>query len=98
MYFGILKIQMDSETLNDLSYQHAVTICENIRSRFKVAAKPYQEKPSDIALSIIVAMLAKTQDKMNRECDEILNLIETKGLGRILNDVLLVDHIDSIED
>ncbi len=96
MNFGIIKIEMDNETINELSYSHATKLCERMRSQFKVVAKPYQ-RGSELSLYIAVVMLGKTRDKLTHHRDEILAYIENHGLGRVLEDKLFIEDIDSID-
>ncbi len=88
---------MDSETINELSFAHARSLCERIRSRYKALAKPYQPGSDPLSLNIAVVLLGRTQEKLNQQRDEILNFIETNGLGRVLEDKTFIDHIDSID-
>ena len=97
MYFGVIKIEMDSETTNDYSYAHAASICERVCSKFKVLAKPYQQSSHESTLVVALALLDRSEEKLNQKVDSILAFLETSGLGRILEHKTLCDQIDNID-
>ena len=97
MYFGILKMELDGETITDESYKHATNVCEKLKSRFKVLAKAYQPHSHELSLAIAVALFSKSEEKLNQSCHEILNFVETTGLGRVLTEGILIDSLDAIE-
>lgn len=97
MFFGIVQIKLDSETTNEQSYGHAVNVCERLRSRMKVIAKPYEYNSDESNLSIVVALLEESEEKLNQKIDSIMDTIETSGLGRVFEHHLLSDDVDSIE-
>lgn len=98
MFFGVMKIQMDSETTNDYSYAHASSICERVRSRFKVLARTYEQSASESSLVVAVTLLDRSKEKVGEKADKILNFLESSGLGRVLEHKLLCEHIDAIDD
>ena len=96
MHFCLLKMVMDSETITGESHKHATQVCEKLKSRFKVLAKAYPSQSHEHSLAIAVVMLSKNHVKLKQNCDEILNYVETTGLGRILSELIIIDRVDRL--
>jgi hypothetical protein len=97
MFFGIVKVAMDSETTNEYSFSHAASICERVSSKFKVLAKSYQQGSYDSTLVVAIALLDRSEEKLNQKIDTILAFLESSGLGRILEHKTLCDQMDSLD-
>jgi len=96
MFFGVVKVEIDSETTNDYSYAHATNISERICSKFKVLAKAYQQNSYESTLVLALTLLERSEEKLNQKIDSILAFVESSGLGRILEHHTLSDRMDSV--
>lgn len=98
MYFGILKIKMDSETTNDQSLSHAVSLCGRTRVKFKALAMAYEQDSDESKLSIAVTLLDPSEERLKQRVDGLLAFFENNGLGRVWEHHLICESIDVLED
>jgi hypothetical protein len=97
MYFCISKLVFDFDVRLQPDDRELKALAEKIRKRFKVVAKPVALTDSgEIAMAL--AGLDRSQERLSRTLDEISELCEQAGLGRIDREICLMDHFDNIED
>ena len=94
MFFALAKISIDrdSETSHDGKIMAAVS--EKIRKRFRVSATctmPHQD------CHFLISFFAENEMKTTQKLDAIYQFIENEGVGRILSENSVVDHIDTLD-
>lgn len=99
MYFAIshIFIEVESHPSGDSTLDRDLKqLAEKIRSRFKVCAA-YTTTPGADANGIAVAALGPHEERLSRQLDAIVEFCEQSGIGRVINEQALIDHIDNID-
>ena len=97
MYFAVSKIIIDIDTETAQDDKALKSLAEKVRARFKVAvATQTQTHQGESAL--VIAGLARNEEKLSQTLNDIMSFCEESGFGRIADEVTLLDHIDSISD
>jgi hypothetical protein len=87
MYFAVSKLNFEDADL-DLKTMKALT--EKIRSRFKVAVHGGH---IDGAPIVAIATLGESEEKLLQTIDEISELCEASGFGRVSSEDTLLDDM-----
>jgi hypothetical protein len=97
MQFAVVKITFEHETGSpapDRKEVHA--FLDKLKSRFRVVAMPITTVEEDGVTAIAYTSLAISSDALSRQLDAIAEFCESQGFGRIADEAVLMDDIDSI--
>jgi hypothetical protein len=100
MYFGVAKITFEAEDSpagSNSENKAANQLCESLRSKLKVCAKPCSKANNGIP-AIAVSALASSEIAMDELLDSILDMCDGKNLGRIDSEFSVVEHINVLEE
>ncbi|MEI6398609.1 MAG: hypothetical protein WCO71_07560 [Pseudomonadota bacterium] len=97
MYFAVVKITFESENgapapdRKDMS-----ALIEKLRARFRITVMAYSNGQEDGETAIAYTSLAMSEESLGKQLDAISAFCEETGIGRIGDEAVLMDHIDSI--
>lgn len=97
MYFCVSKLVFEFDARLHQDDRDLKALAEKIRKRFKVSARPAALTETGEA-SLAIAAVDRSQEKLSRMMDEISELCEQSGFGRVDHELSLMDHFDNIED
>ena len=69
---------------------------EKLRSKFRIVALSTGVEESEGATGIAYTSLAHSAESLTKQLDAIAEFCETQGFGRISDEAVLMDDIDSI--
>ena len=93
MFFAVSKISFAVES-SSYTGRELHTLVEKIRARFRVCVMAYSDT-SDATIAI--TSLALSEEALNKQIDQIIELCESSGFGRVASEATLLDSVDSIE-
>ncbi len=96
MFFAISKIIIEADQSTPTDLKELTKLCQKVQAKFKFCAKPLAH--TDDKLSFAVALLAPSRNAALQKLDEVIKMAEQSGIGRVDNEISLVDHIDAFED
>lgn len=96
MYFAIAQLELDLDEARPGSGHDMQKIVDKIRSRFRVSVLGNLSADGTI-LELSIAAIDRTENDLIQTLDAISKLCEDEGLGRILSEKTLLDHMDTIE-
>lgn len=97
MYFAVVKITFESEDGAPApDRKEMAAFIEKLRARFRITVMPYGTMQDDGESSIAYTSLASSEEALNKQLDAISAFCEESGMGRIADEAVLMDHIDSI--
>jgi len=99
MYFAVVKITFEHEPGSPTpDRKELAAFLEKLRARFRVVTMAYSEMQEDGETAIAYTSLALSEESLNKQLDAIASFCEEQGMGRIADESVLMDHIDSIGD
>ena len=96
MFFAISKIYIESDQMTTSDLKELTQLCQKLQSKYKISAKPLAH--TENRLSFAIALLSSSRNAALQKLDEIVQFTEQSGIGRVENEISLVDHIDAFED
>lgn len=97
MYFAVVKITFESEEGAPApDRKEMAAFIEKLRARFRITVMPYGTMQDDGESSIAYTSLASSEESLNKQLDAISAFCEESGMGRVADEAVLMDHIDSI--
>lgn len=69
---------------------------EKLRARFRIVAMPASVAEDDGDTSIAYVSLANSEEALNKQLDAISAFCEECGFGRVADEAVLMDDIDTI--
>ncbi len=97
MYFAVVKITFEGEAGAPApDRKEMAAFIEKLRARFRITVMPYGSMQEDGETSIAYTSLASSEESLNKQLDAIASFCEESGMGRIADEAVLMDHIDSI--
>jgi len=97
MYVGVLKFQVACEgALGELWLKDAKSLCEKLRTRFKVVARACNGEQGDYA--IVVTSLADGELVLEQLFDKVLAAAEAAGIGRVEEELVFIEDLDVLAE
>lgn len=97
MHFAVVKITFESEEGAPApDRKEMAAFIEKLRARFRITVMPYGSMQEDGETSIAYTSLAASEESLSKQLDAIAKFCEDSGMGRIADEAVLMDHIDSI--
>lgn len=96
MYFAVVKLTFDEEGGGSADPHAWRSLCEKLRSRFKVCAAVCSEETG--TNSIAITALGSSEERLSKMLDQLTDFCENAGLGRIASEDTLLDHMDNIAE
>ena len=97
MYFAVVKIIFEHEPGSPTpDRKELAAFLEKLRARFRVTAMARSNASEDGETSIAYTSVAHSEESLTKQLDAIASFCEEQGLGRIADEAVLMDHIDSI--
>jgi hypothetical protein len=97
MYFAVVKITFESEEGAPApDRKEMAAFIEKLRARFRITVMPYGSMQEDGETSIAYTSLASSEESLSKQLDGIAAFCEECGMGRVADEAVLMDHIDSI--
>lgn len=97
MYFAVVKIIFEHEPGSPTpDRKELAAFLDKMRARFRVTTMAYSNAQEDGQTSIAYTSLAHSEESLTKQLDAIAAFCEEQGLGRIADEAVLMDHIDSI--
>lgn len=97
MYFCVVRMTFESESdskLPDRKDMHS--FLDKLRARFRIVAQANTNMEDDGVASFSYASLAISEESLTKQMDAISAFAEDQGFGRIADEAVLMDTIDSI--
>jgi hypothetical protein len=97
MFFAVVKITFEQEAGAPAPDRKQMSaFIEKLRARFRITVMPYGNMSDDGETSIAYTSLASSEESLSKQLDAIASFCEEQGFGRIADEAVLMDHIDSI--
>jgi hypothetical protein len=97
MYFAIVKITFEHESGDpNPDRRDVAALVEKLRARFRITVMAYANTQEDGETAIAYTSLALSEESLTKQMDSIAEFCEESGFGRIADEAILMDHIDSI--
>ena len=97
MQFAVVKITFEYEAeAPKPDRKEMASFLEKLRSRFRVVALPVGVAEDDGVTAIAYTSLAHSAESLSKQLDSIAEFCEEHGFGRIADEAVLMDDIDSI--
>lgn len=96
MYIGLLDICLEWEQATKNDRKEIAALVQKIRSRFKLTVN--SEYEGEEWVNIYVAFLSPKESTIRNLADEVCDLCERSGIGRIADVDLTMDSLISDED
>ena len=97
MYFAVVKITFEHEEGAPApDRKEMAAFLDKMRARFRVTVMAYGNMQEDGETSIAYTSLAISEESLSKQLDSIAAFCEEQGIGRIADEAVLMDHIDSI--
>jgi hypothetical protein len=97
MFFAVVKIAFEHESGNPApDRKEMAAFIEKLRARFRITVMAYGNVQDDGETSIAYTSLALSEESLNKQLDAVATFCEEQGFGRIADEAVLMDHIDSI--
>ena len=97
MYFAVVKITFEHESGAPAPDRKEISaLIEKLRARFRITVMAYANIQEDGETAIAYTSLAQSEESLNKQLDSIAAFCEESGFGRIGDEAVLMDHIDSI--
>ena len=99
MYFSVVKVVFENEGgAQSTDRKDMAVLVEKLRARFRITVMACANMTDDGESSIAYTSLGLSEDTLNKQMDAISAFCEDSGIGRIADEAVLMDHIDSIGD
>lgn len=97
MYFAVVKITFETEQGAPAPDRKEIAaFIEKLRARFRITVMAYGNMQEDGETSIAYTSLAASEESLSKQLDAIAAFCEEAGIGRVADEAVLMDHIDSI--
>lgn len=97
MYFAVVKITFEHEPGSPTpDKKELAAFTEKLRARFRITVMVYANAEEDGETAIAYTSLAMSEESLSKQLDAIAAFCEEQGMGRIADEAVLMDHIDSI--
>ncbi len=97
MHFAIVKITFEyDQDAPPPERKDVASMIEKIRARFRVVVMPMSVAEEDGDTSIAYVSLAHSEESLNKQLDAISAFCEECGFGRVADEAVLMDDIDTI--
>lgn len=98
MYFVVAKLLFADDGKTSYDAKEMQALLEKIRQRFKISVKSYHaDKGSQTADGILLAAVGQTSHQLEQLIDDIAEVCETTGFGRIEDEQVLIESFDQLE-
>jgi hypothetical protein len=99
MFFAVVKITFEQDTgASAPDRKEMSAFLDKLRARFRIVVMPYGNMSEDGETSIAYTSLATSEESLTKQLDAVASFCEEQGFGRIADESVLMDHIDSIGD
>lgn len=99
MYFAVVKITFEHEPGSPTpDRKELAAFLDKLRARFRVTAMAHSNAHEDGESCIAYTSLALSEESLTKQLDAIAAFCEEQGLGRVADESVLMDHLDSIGD
>lgn len=99
MHFAVVKITFDTESeAPKPDRKETAAFLDKLRGKFRVVALALSVAEDDGATAIAYTSLAHSSEALSKQLDAIAEFCEQQGFGRIADEAVLMDDIDSIGD
>jgi predicted transcriptional regulator len=97
MFFAVVKIIFEHEPGSPTpDRKELAAFLDKLRARFRVTALAHSNTQEDGETSIAYTSLAHSEESLTKQLDAIAAFCEEQGLGRVADESVLMDHIESI--
>ena len=97
MYFAVVKITFEHESgAPTPDRKELAAFADKLRARFRITVMVHANTEEDGETAIAYTSLAMSEESLNKQLDAIAAFCEEQGMGRIADEAVLMDHIDSI--
>jgi hypothetical protein len=97
MYFAVVKITFEHEDGAPApDRKELAAFIDKLRARFRITVMVHGNMQEDGETSLAYTSLALSEESLNKQLDGIAAFCEEQGMGRIADEAVLMDHIDSI--
>lgn len=97
MHFAVVKITFEYDQDAPMPDRKDVaSMVEKIRARFRVVAMSAAVAEEDGDTVIAYVSLANSEESLNKQLDAISAFCEECGFGRVADEAVLMDDIDTI--
>lgn len=98
MYFAVAKLLFADEGKTSHDAKEVASMVEKIRARFKIAVKPYNGSGENSGTTgIVIAAVGQSAHQMEQLIDEVAELCEVSGFGRIDDEQALIENFDDLD-
>lgn len=99
LHFTVVKITFEAEDgAPAMDRKEMASFLEKIRARFRVVAMPVAIGSDDGYTAFAYTSLAVSSEALTKQMDAISAFCEEQGHGRISDEAVLMDDIESIGD
>lgn len=97
MYYAIVKLVFDIDTTTKADHSEFYKVTNKIKSRFKISVLSSLEIAKRTnSYYIVFAILDKTPQSISAKIDKIISICEEQGIGRIISEKSVLDHIETL--
>jgi hypothetical protein len=99
--FAVVKVTLDTADApepNALDRKAMAAFLDRLRAKFRVVAIPLTVASEDGYTSFAYTSLAHSHESLSKQLDSIAAFTEDQGFGRISDESVLMDDVDSIGD
>jgi hypothetical protein len=97
MQFAVVKITFEYEPdAPKPDRKEMASFLEKLRARFRVVALPVGVEDEDGVTAFAYTSLAHSPESLSKQLDSIAEFCEEQGFGRIADEAVLMDDVDSI--
>ena len=94
MYFGLAKMVFESTTDRTLDRKELAALAEKLRAKFRILAKVDDTGFDKGSPTLVLSFLHPSKDKLSQLMDDIAVVCENEGLGRLADEVAMIEHLD----
>jgi hypothetical protein len=99
MYFAVVKIVFEHEDGQPpIERKEMQAFCEKLRARFRICVLPDSTEVDDGVAAIVYTSIAHSEESLSKQLDGIVTFCEESGMGRVADEKVLMDHVDSFGD
>lgn len=90
VYFGVMKIIFEDDGFDEETNRSVRRkCCGELRKKYSVAAKHYEQEHG-----IVVSVIKDTESSIEKFFDQLSELVENIGTGRVSNEWHLIEPVD----
>lgn len=98
MYYAVIEIKLQFELSLSHDRKMVSSLCQKIRTKFKVSCAANYSDEAQSEIGILFSLFSTQQQKLDLTIDQIIQTIESEGLGRIINERGISEHIDALNE